>query len=42
VTWSIFELENTSGTNYISIWGRSSVVEATVNLHGYRRSNGML
>jgi hypothetical protein len=42
VTWSIFELENTSGTNSIIIWGRSSVAEATVNLHEYRRSNGML
>jgi hypothetical protein len=28
VTWSIFELENTSGANYVFILGRGSVVEA--------------
>jgi hypothetical protein len=35
VTWSIFELQNTSGANYIFILGRSSVAEAVVTIHRY-------
>jgi hypothetical protein len=35
VTWSIFELENTSGANYVFILGRSFVAEAVATLHGY-------
>jgi hypothetical protein len=35
VTWSIFELQNTSGVNYVFILGRSSAVEAAVTIHRY-------
>jgi hypothetical protein len=42
VTWSIFELKNTSGVNYVFILGRSSVVEAAVTIHGYGRNDGRL
>jgi hypothetical protein len=35
VTWSIFELENTSGANYIFILGRSSAAEAAVTIYGF-------
>jgi hypothetical protein len=34
VTWSIFELENTSGVNYVFILGRSSVVGAVLYYTG--------
>jgi hypothetical protein len=42
VTWSIFELKNTSGVNYIFILGRSSVAGAAATLRGYRSNNGRL
>jgi hypothetical protein len=42
VTWSIFELENTSGANYIFILGRSSTVEAAATIHGYGSNDGRL
>jgi hypothetical protein len=35
VTWSIFELKNTSGVNYLFILGRSSVAEAAVTIRRY-------
>jgi hypothetical protein len=35
VTWSIFELQNTSGVNYIFILGRSSMAGAVATLRGY-------
>jgi hypothetical protein len=38
VTWLIFELENTSGANYIFILGRSSAA----TIHGYGSNNGSL
>jgi hypothetical protein len=34
VTWSIFELENTSGVNYIFILERGSMVEAMATSAG--------
>jgi hypothetical protein len=34
VTWLIFELENTSGANYIFILGRGSAAEAAATMHG--------
>ena len=40
VTWSIFELENTSGANYVFILGRSSAAEAAAKLRGSGSSNG--
>jgi hypothetical protein len=40
VTWLIFELENTSGANYIFILGRGSVAEAMAKLRGSGSSNG--
>jgi hypothetical protein len=42
VTWSIFELKNTSGVNYIFILGRSSTEGAAVTLRGYESNNGRL
>jgi hypothetical protein len=42
VTWSIFELKNTSGVNYIFILGRSSAVEAAATLCGYGSNDGRL
>jgi hypothetical protein len=42
MTWLIFELENTSGANYVFILGRSSVVGATVTIHGYGSNGGRL
>jgi hypothetical protein len=42
VTWSIFELKNTSGVNYVFILGRSSVVEAAVTICGYGSNDGRL
>jgi hypothetical protein len=35
VTWSIFELKNTSGVNYVFILGRSSAAGAAVTIRGY-------
>jgi hypothetical protein len=35
VTWSLFELQNTSGVNYVFILGRSSAAEAAVTICGY-------
>jgi hypothetical protein len=35
VTWLIFELNYTSGVNYVFILGRSSAAEAMATLHGY-------
>ena len=40
VTWSIFELENTSGANYVFILGRSSAAEAAAKLRRSGSSNG--
>jgi hypothetical protein len=42
VTWSIFELKNTSGVNYVFILGRSSAAGAAVTLHRYGSNNGRL
>jgi hypothetical protein len=42
VTWSIFELKNTSGVNYVFILGRSSAVGAVVTLCGYGSNNRRL
>jgi hypothetical protein len=42
VTWLIFELQNTSGVNYVFILGRSSMVGAAVTLRGYGSNNGRL
>jgi hypothetical protein len=42
VTWSIFELKNTSGVNYVFILGRSSTAEATVTIRGYGSNDGRL
>jgi hypothetical protein len=42
VTWSIFELENTSGANYVFILGRSSTVEAAVTICGYESNDRRL
>jgi hypothetical protein len=42
MTWLIFELENTSGANYIFILGRGSVAEAMVTIHGYGSNDGRL
>jgi hypothetical protein len=42
VTWLIFELENTSGANYVFILGRSSVAEAVVTICGYGSNDGRL
>jgi hypothetical protein len=42
VTWSIFELKNTSGVNYIFILGRSSAAEAAVIIRGYGSNDGRL
>jgi hypothetical protein len=39
VTWSIFELENTSGANYVFILERGSAAEAMAKLHGSGSSN---
>jgi hypothetical protein len=35
MTWSIFELENTSGANYVFILERGSMAEAAVTVCGY-------
>jgi hypothetical protein len=42
VTWSIFELKNTSGVNYVFILGRSSMVEAAVTIRRYGSNDGRL
>jgi hypothetical protein len=42
VTWSIFELKNTSGVNYVFILGRSSAAEAAVTIHRYGSNDGRL
>jgi hypothetical protein len=42
VTWSIFELKNTSGVNYVFILERSSMAGAAVTLCGYGSNNGRL
>jgi hypothetical protein len=42
VTWSIFELENTSGANYIFILGRSSMGKAAATICGYGSNDGRL
>jgi hypothetical protein len=42
VTWSIFELKNTSRVNYVFILGRSSVAEAAVTIRGYGSNDGRL
>jgi hypothetical protein len=42
VTWSIFELKNTSGVNYVFILGRSSVAEVAVTIRGYGSNDGRL
>jgi hypothetical protein len=42
MTWSIFELKNTSGANYIFILGRGSMVEAAVTIHRYGSNNRRL
>jgi hypothetical protein len=42
VTWLIFELENTSGANYIFILERSSTVEAVATLRRYGSNDGRL
>jgi hypothetical protein len=42
VTWSIFELGNTSRTNYVFIPGRNSVAEAVATICGYVSNDGRL
>jgi hypothetical protein len=42
VTWSIFELKNTSGANYIFILERGSAAEAAATIHGYGSNDGRL
>jgi hypothetical protein len=42
VTWSIFELKNTSGVNYVFILGRSSAAEAAVTIRRYGSNDGRL
>jgi hypothetical protein len=42
VTWSIFELENTSGANYIFILGRSSAASTMVTIRRYGSNDGRL
>jgi hypothetical protein len=42
VTWSIFELKNTSGVNYVFILGRSSAAEAVVTICRYGSNDGRL
>jgi hypothetical protein len=42
MTWLIFELENTSGANYVFILGRSSVVEAMATICRYGSNDGRL
>jgi hypothetical protein len=42
VTWSIFELKNTSGVNYVFILGRSSKAEAMATIHRYGSNDGKL
>ena len=42
VTWSIFELKNTSGFNYVFILERSSAAEVAVTIRGYGSNDGRL
>jgi hypothetical protein len=42
VTWSIFELENTSGVNYIFILERGSMVEAMATICRCGSNDGRL
>jgi hypothetical protein len=42
VTWSIFELKNTSGVNYVFILGRSSAAGAAATLCRYGSNDGRL
>jgi hypothetical protein len=42
VTWSIFELKNTSGVNYVFILGRSFTAGAAATLCGYGSNDGRL
>jgi hypothetical protein len=42
VTWSIFELENTSGANYVFILERSFAAEAVATIHRYGNNDRRL
>jgi hypothetical protein len=42
MTWSILELKNTSGVNYIFVLERGFMVEAAATIHGYGSNDGRL